>query len=67
LKFDETRIGAGAPHKQNFRRLVKTSAIVEATGETTMKTGGRPAAPFRFRRNVLQERSAPGLRVGIKG
>ncbi len=54
-------------HKQNFRRLVETSAIVEQTGETTMKTGGRPAALFRFRRNVLQERSAPGLRVGIKG
>ncbi len=54
-------------HKQNFRRLVETSAIVEATGETTMKTGGRPAALFRFRRNVVQERSAPGLRVGIKG
>ena len=54
-------------HKQNFRRLVEASAIVEATGETTMKTGGRPAALFRFRRNVLQERSAPGLRVGVKG
>ena len=54
-------------HKQNFRRLVETSAIVEATGETTMKTGGRPAALFRFRRDVAPERSAPGLRVGIKG
>jgi hypothetical protein len=54
-------------HKQNFRRLVETSAIVEATGDMALKTGGRPAALFRFRRNVLQERSAPGLRVGIKG
>ena len=53
-------------HKQNFRRLVEASAIVEATGETTMKTGGGPAALFRFRRNVAPERSAPGLRVGIK-
>jgi hypothetical protein len=54
-------------HKQNFRRLVESSAIVEATGEMSLKTGGRPAALFRFRRNVLHERSAPGLRVGIKG
>jgi hypothetical protein len=52
-------------HKQNFRRLVEGSAIVEPTGEMSTKTGGRPAAQFRFRRDVLQERAAPGLRVGI--
>jgi hypothetical protein len=49
-------------HKQNFRRLVDAVALVEATGETSTATGGRPAALFRFRRNVLQERPAPGLR-----
>nr|WP_255679671.1 NAD regulator [Methylocystis sp. WRRC1] len=54
-------------HKQNFRRLVETSAIVEPTGEMLLKTGGRPAALFHFRRNVLQERPSPGLRVGIRG
>jgi hypothetical protein len=54
-------------HKQNFRRLVETSAAVEPTGEVSLKTGGRPAALFHFRRNVLQERPAPGLRVGIRG
>jgi hypothetical protein len=54
-------------HKQNFRRLVETSAAVEPTGELSLKTGGRPAALFHFRRNVLQERPAPGLRVGIRG
>ncbi|WP_363351300.1 NrtR DNA-binding winged helix domain-containing protein [Methylocystis echinoides] len=53
-------------HKQNFRRLVESSAIVEPTGEMSMQTGGRPAALFHFRRNVLQERPSPGLRVGIK-
>ncbi len=53
-------------HKQNFRRLVETTAIVEPTGDMSLKTGGRPAALFHFRRNVLQERPAPGLRVGIK-
>jgi hypothetical protein len=54
-------------HKQNFRRLVEASAVVEPTGEMSRATGGRPAALFRFRRDVLQERPAPGLRVGIRG
>ncbi|MDF2120083.1 NAD regulator [Roseiarcaceae bacterium H3SJ34-1] len=53
-------------HKQNFRRFVENSAVVEATGGTTHSTGGRPAALFRFRREVLQERPAPGLRVGVR-
>jgi hypothetical protein len=53
-------------HKQNFRRLVETSAVVEPTGETSHATGGRPAALFRFRRDVLQERPALGLRVGAR-
>jgi hypothetical protein len=51
-------------HKQNFRRLVETAALVEATGETSTTTGGRPAALFRFRRDVVQERPAPCLRLG---
>lgn len=50
-------------HKQNFRRLVESGGLVEATGEQTT-TGGRPAALFRFRREVLTERPAPGLRLG---
>jgi hypothetical protein len=53
-------------HKQNFRRLVETAALVEPTGETSTATGGRPAALFRFRREVIQERHAPGLRLGIR-
>lgn len=50
-------------HKQNFRRLVEAGALVEPTGEVSTATGGRPAAMFRFRREVLQERPAPGLPV----
>lgn len=50
-------------HKQNFRRLVKMEALVEPTGVMSTQTGGRPAALYRFRRDVLQERPAPGLRV----
>lgn len=53
-------------HKQNFRRLVESAALVEPTGETSTATGGRPAALFRFRREVLQERPAPGLRLGAR-
>jgi hypothetical protein len=51
-------------HKQNFRRLVESGALVEPTGDVSTRTGGRPAAVFRFRREVIQERPAPGLRLG---
>lgn len=54
-------------HKQNFRRFVEHAAVVEPTGKTEHGTGGRPAALFRFRREVLQERPAQGLRVGARG
>jgi hypothetical protein len=54
-------------HKQNFRRLVETAALVEPTGEMSTATGGRPAALFRFRRDVLAERPAAGLRLGGRG
>jgi len=50
-------------HKQNFRRLVEGGGLVEPTGEVRAKTGGRPAKLFRFRREVLLERPAPGVRV----
>ena len=53
-------------HTQNFRRLVEASAVVEATGDMSRATGGRPAARFRFRREVVQERPAPGLRIGAR-
>jgi hypothetical protein len=53
-------------HKQNFRRLVESTELVEPTGEMTTATGGRPAALFRFRREVMQERHAPGLRLGVR-
>ena len=51
-------------HKQNFRRLVESAALVEPTGEMSTLTGGRPAALFRFRREVAQERPSAGLRFG---
>jgi len=55
---------AGVPvHKQNFRRLVEQRGLVEETGEMSAATGGRPARLVRFRREVLLERPAPGLRL----
>ncbi|MFZ5834126.1 MAG: NUDIX hydrolase [Pseudomonadota bacterium] len=54
----------GAPlHKQNFRRLVENSRVVESTGEIQLQQRGRPAALFRFRREVLRERLAAGVRI----
>jgi hypothetical protein len=52
-------------HKQNLRRLVESGGLVEGTGRVDSQTGGRPAELFRFRREVLRERPAPG--VGISG
>ncbi|MEP3048667.1 MAG: NAD regulator [Roseibium sp.] len=51
-------------HKQNFRRLVENADLVEPTGATSTATGGRPAALFRFKHQLLSERPTPGLRVG---
>jgi hypothetical protein len=50
-------------HKQNFRRLVAEQGLVEGTGKFAASTRGRPAELFRFRREVLLERPAPGMRV----
>ena len=56
---------AGRPvHQPNFRRLVEGTGLVERTGGTAAGTGGRPAALFRFRRDVIAERPATGLRIG---
>lgn len=47
-------------HKQNFRRLVEAGGLVEGTGQL-LSSRGRPAELFRFRREVLRERPAPGV------
>jgi hypothetical protein len=52
-------------HKQNLRRLLENGGLVEGTGRLDLSTGGRPAELFRFRRDVLRERPAPG--VGLPG
>ncbi|MEQ9255107.1 MAG: hypothetical protein RLP96_00115 [Alphaproteobacteria bacterium] len=56
-------------HKQNFRRLVLNGGLVETTGRQARQDaagkGGRPAALFRFRREVLRERTATGVGIPI--
>lgn len=54
-------------HKQNFRRLVDRAGLVEPTGVFAHHTRGRPAELFRFRREVLRERPAPGVRLPRSG
>jgi hypothetical protein len=53
-------------HKQNFRRLVEEQGLVEGTGKTAALARGRPAELFRFRREVLSERPAPGVRLSTR-
>jgi hypothetical protein len=53
-------------HKQNFRRLVEEQGLVEGTGKFSTAARGRPAELFRFRREVLRERPAPGMRLGVR-
>jgi len=48
-------------HKQNFRRLVDSAGLVEGTGRLERGGIGRPAELFRFRRDALRERPAPGV------
>ena len=59
-------LSGGRLHKQNFRRLVAHEGLVEPTGRVSSQTGGRPAELFRFRREVVHERLAPGMRVPLK-
>ena len=53
-------------HKQNFRRLMEDQGLVEGTGKFATQARGRPAELFRFRREVLRERPAPGVRLGAR-
>ena len=57
---------SGVPlHKQNFRRGVERTELVEGLGRFHSETGGRPAELFRFRREVLSERPASGLTLPL--
>ena len=53
-------IAGVALHKQNFRRVVERTDLVEGLGRMDAETGGRPAELFRFRRELLAARPALG-------
>ncbi len=50
-----------ALHKQNFRRAVERTGLVEGIGRTAPSAPGRPAELFRFRRHAAAARPSLGL------
>jgi hypothetical protein len=50
-------------HKQNFRRSIEQSGLVEATSASARQGSGRPAAVFRVNREALKERAGKGLTI----
>lgn len=53
-------------HKGNFRRLLIQDGLVKETDRKDTTQPGRPAALFRFRSSVLQERPAPGVGLPLR-
>lgn len=54
-----------ALHKQNFRRGVERTGLVEGLGRQDSDTGGRPAELFRFRRDGPNTGPATGLTLPL--
>jgi hypothetical protein len=50
-------------HKQNFRRLLDRTGLVEGTREFDTSAGGRPAELFRARHETINERPVGGVHV----
>ena len=50
-------------HKQNFRRLLERTGLVEGTGAFDARAGGRPAELFRCKRDALLEKPISGVHV----
>lgn len=50
-------------HKQNFRRLLERTGLVEGSGQFDASAGGRPAELYRCRRETLAERPVGGVHV----
>jgi hypothetical protein len=48
-------------HKQNFRRMLAASELVEATGRVEASGRGRPAELYRFRRGALRAKLTAGV------
>lgn len=54
-------------HKQNFRRMIERTGLVEGLGRQRAETGGRPAELFRYRREALASRPTLGLSLPLAG
>ena len=52
-------------HKQNFRRALDRTGLVEGTGEMESGTGGRPAELYRFKREALAKTGTRGLSAPV--
>lgn len=53
-------------HKQNFRRALDRTDLVEGTGQMEAQTGGRPAELYRFRRELLRRKAASGVSTPVQ-
>lgn len=51
-------------HKQNFRRQVEGSGLVEPTGAASSRRGGRPAAEYSYAPAATSERRAAKAQTG---
>lgn len=52
-------------HKQNFRRALDKSDLVDGLGELETDTGGRPAEFYRFKRQMLSTRAQKGIATPV--
>jgi hypothetical protein len=52
-------------HKQNFRRMIERTGLVEGLGRQRAETGGRPAELFRYRREATIDRPTLGLSLPL--
>ncbi len=52
-----------ALHKQNFRRSVEASGLLEKNGDMREQGAGRPAAVFRLSEQSVSDRAAKGLSI----
>lgn len=56
-------IGGIALHKQNFRRALERTGLVESAGRYERETGGRPAELYRFAREKADAGEPLGLNL----
>jgi hypothetical protein len=53
-------------HKQNFRRAIEKSGLVDGLGEFATATGGRPAELFKVKKQDTRNSIATGITTPYK-